>query len=140
MKTLEELSDRLEVQDLITAYSYAVDFHRWDDLDNIFTADSTLDFTATGGEAGDLVTMKHWLARTLAMFGGHQHLVATSQIVIAGDRASARSICHNPMYIDVERRQQVVFVGVWYLDEFVRTEAGWRILSRRQQKAYMQSL
>ena len=31
MATVEELSDRLEIQDLITAYSYAVDFHRFDD-------------------------------------------------------------------------------------------------------------
>jgi hypothetical protein len=49
MKSVQELSDRLELQDLITAYSYAIDFHRWDDLDDIFTADARLDFTATGG-------------------------------------------------------------------------------------------
>jgi hypothetical protein len=140
MKSVEELSDRLELQDLITSYSYAIDFHRWDDLDDIFTSDATLDFTATGGEAGDLATMKQWLARTLDMFAGHQHLVATSQIELAGDRATGRSICHNPMYLDVDGKQQVLFVGLWYLDQFVRTDAGWRIAARTQQKGYLHGL
>jgi hypothetical protein len=140
MKSVEELSDRLELQDLITAYSYAIDFHRWDDLDDIFTTDATLDFTATGGEAGDFATMKQWLARTLDMFAGHQHLVATSQIELDGNRATGRSICHNPMYLDVDGKQQVLFVGLWYLDEFVRTDAGWRIAARKQQKGYLHGL
>jgi hypothetical protein len=85
VKTIEELSDRLEIQDLLTAYSYAVDFHRFDDLDAIFTVDATLDFTATGGIAGPLSEVKTWLASVLPHFAGHQHLVATSQVELAGD-------------------------------------------------------
>lgn len=137
---LQELSDRQEISDLITDYSYAIDFHEWDGLDDIFTADATLDLTATGGEAGDLATMKAWLAKTLGMFTGHQHLVATSKITVDGDRASARTVCHNPMYLDRDGQQQVLFVGLWYLDEFVRTPGGWRIESRTQQKGYLHGL
>jgi hypothetical protein len=140
VRTLQELSDRLDIQDLITAYSYAIDCHEWNELDDIFTADATLDFTATGGEAGDLATMKDWLARTLTMFAGHQHLVATSSIALDGDRATGRSVCHNPMYLDVDGRQQVLFVGLWYEDEFVRTALGWRIRARRQRIGYMHGL
>ena len=137
---LQELSDRQEITDLITEYSHAIDFHRWDDLDAIFTADATLDLTATGGESGDLPTMKQWLAKTLGLFTGHQHLVATSKIDLAGDRASAKSVCHNPMYLDRDGTQQVLFVGLWYLDEFVRTPDGWRIGARKQQKGYLHGL
>ena len=135
---LQELSDRQEITDLLTEYSYAVDFHRWDDLDAIFTPDATLDLTATGGESGDIATMKTWLAETLAMFTGHQHLVATSKVELDGDRARAKTICHNPMYLDRDNSSQhVLFVGLWYLDELVRTPDGWRIASRKQQKAYL---
>jgi hypothetical protein len=140
MMSLEELSDRTELQDLITAYSYAIDFHRWDELDDIFTPDATLDFRATGGESGDFATMKQWLARTLDMFTGHQHLVATSQLELRGDSATGRTICHNPMYLDVDGKQQLLLVGLWYLDEFVRTQQGWRIATRKQQKAYLQAV
>ena len=139
--TLEELSDRLEIQDLITAYSYAIDFHRFDDLDAIFTPDATLDFTATGGSAGPLSEMKQWLASVLVHFAGHQHLVATSQVTLDGDRAAARTLCHNPMYLpEKDGVQQLMFVGLWYHDTFARTNDGWRITSRVQEKGYLHGL
>ena len=139
MKSQQELSDRLEIQDLITAYSYAIDFHRFDELDAIFTPDGTLDFTATGGIAGDLASVKEWLASVLANFGGHHHLVATSQVALDGDVATARSICHNPMWFKDEA-QPPLFVGLWYHDTFVRTDGGWRFASRVQQKGYLHGL
>lgn len=138
MASLHELSDRLEIQDLITAYSYAVDFHRFDDLDDIFTADGVLDLTETGGIAGPLPEVKKWLGTVLPNFAAHQHLVATSQVIVDGDTATARSICHNPMVFDADGKQSLLVVGLWYLDEFVRTDAGWRIRTRSQQKAFMQ--
>jgi len=139
VKSQQELSDRLEISDLITAYSYAIDFHRFDELDAIFTADGTLDFTATGGIAGDLASVKEWLASVLPNFGGHHHLVATSQVLLSGDTATARSICHNPMWFKDES-QPPLFVGLWYHDTFTRTADGWRIASRVQQKGYMHGL
>lgn len=141
MKSQEELSDRAEIQELIVDYSYAVDTHSWDDLDAIFTADATLDFRATGGETGDLPTIKAWFAKVLTLFAGHQHLVATSKIVIDGDGATARTLCHNPMWLtEKDGSERVVFVGLWYHDELVRTADGWRITSRRQQKGYLHGL
>jgi hypothetical protein len=139
MASLQELSDRLEIQDLITAYSYAVDFHRFDDLDDIFSADGVLDLTETGGIAGPLPEVKQWLATVLPHFAGHQHLVATSQVTIDGDTATARSICHNPMWF-TDPAQPPLYVGLWYLDDFVRTDAGWRIARRAQRKGYLYGL
>lgn len=139
MRSQRELSDRLEIEDLITAYSYAVDFHEFDELDAIFTPDGTLDFTATGGIAGPLPEVKEWLASVLVHFGGHQHLVATSQIRLDGDSATGRTICHNPMWF-ADGARPPLYVGLWYLDEFVRTAGGWRIVSRVQRKGYMHGL
>jgi hypothetical protein len=139
VKSQQELSDRLEIQDLITAYSYAIDFHRFDDLDAIFTPDATLDFTATGGVAGSLHEIKEWLASVLVHFGGHQHLVATSSVQVAGDAATAKTICHNPMWF-ADPAEPPLFVGLWYVDSFVRTAQGWRISSRVQQKGYLHGL
>lgn len=136
MLTQQELSDRFEIQDLITAYSYAVDFHRFDELDAIFTDDGVLDLTATGGIAGPLPEVKQWLVTVLGHFAGHQHLVATSQVTIRGNVANARSICHNPMWF-ADAAQPPLFVGLWYLDDLVRTAAGWRISRRSQQKGYL---
>jgi SnoaL-like protein len=141
MKSQQELSDRLEIGDLITAYSYAIDFHRFDDLDQVFTPDATLDFTATGGVAGSLPEIKTWLAQALSHFAGHQHLVATTDVVLDGDTATARSICHNPMYRPgPDGGPHVLFVGLWYFDALVRTATGWRIRDRVQQMGYLHGL
>jgi SnoaL-like domain len=139
VKSQQELSDRLEIQDLITAYSYAIDFHQFDELDSIFTPDAKLDFTATGGVAGPLPQIKEWLATVLVHFGGHQHLVATSAVSLDGDAATAKTICHNPMWFS-DAAQPPLFVGLWYLDTFVRTSDGWRMSSRVQQKGYLHGL
>jgi SnoaL-like protein len=136
MKSQQELSDRLELQDLITAYSYAIDFHRFDDLDDVFTPDATVDLTATGGIRGTLPEVKEWLGTVLPSFGGHQHLVATSQVTLDGDTATARTICHNPMWF-TDAADGPMCVGLWYLDSFARTPAGWRITARVQQKGFM---
>ncbi|MGN6608023.1 MAG: nuclear transport factor 2 family protein [Jatrophihabitans sp.] len=136
MTTFEQLADRLALQDLITAYSYAIDFHRFDDLDDLFTPDATLDFTATGGIVGPLPEVKQWLASVLPNFSGHQHLVGTTKVQLTGDAATASSICHNPMYIG----EQVIFVGLWYHDTFARTAGGWRFTARVQQKGYLHGL
>jgi hypothetical protein len=140
MTTLEQLADRLAIQDLITAYSYAIDFHRFEELDELFTPDATLDFTATGGVAGQLPEVKQWLASVLTRFSGHQHLVATSRVRLDGDSAEASSICHNPMYFDQDGTQRLLYVGLWYHDTFVRTGKGWRFTSRTQQKGYLHGL
>jgi hypothetical protein len=139
VKSQQELSDRLEIQDLITAYSYAIDFHRFDDLDEIFTPDATLDYTATGGAAGSLPEIKQWLTSVLTHFGGHQHLAATSLVELDGDTATAKTICHNPMWF-TDAATPPMFVGMWYFDSFVRTTDGWRMTSRMQQKGYLHGL
>ena len=39
MLSLQEISDRLEIQDLLSRYSYAIDERNWDGLDDVFTPD-----------------------------------------------------------------------------------------------------
>lgn len=141
MKSTQELSDRLEIQDQITAYSYAVDFHRWDALDAIFTPDAELDFTASGGEKGDLAHIKDFFERALTSFTGHQHLMGNTAVQLDGDRATSQTMCHNPMYLaDKDGAQKVIFVGIWYHDEWRRTDDGWRISKRAQQLGYFHGL
>jgi SnoaL-like domain len=43
MLSLEEISDRLEIQQLLVDYSSAIDQRRFDDLDRVFTPDAYID-------------------------------------------------------------------------------------------------
>ncbi len=133
MLSLQEVSDRMEIADLITRYSSAIDRRAWDDLDPLFTADAVLDYTETGGIKGTLPEHKAYNAEVLPMFKGTQHLMALPVVEVDGDTATARTICFNPMVVD---DQHVFFVGLWYVDRLVRGETGWRFAERVEERSY----
>jgi hypothetical protein len=43
MLSLEKISDRLEIQQLLVDYSTAIDQHQFDDLDKVFTPDAYIE-------------------------------------------------------------------------------------------------
>jgi hypothetical protein len=141
-KSLQELSDRLEIQDLQSAYSHAIDTRDFDALDRVFTPDAFIDYTAFGGSAGGLEETKGFLRKALAMFGGFQHMVATSQVKLAGNRASAKTICWNPMVTKSRApgEPHVFFCGLWYHDEYLRTLDGWRMTRRVEEKSFTHNM
>ena len=134
MLPLQEISDRLEIGDLIARYSDVVDSRRWDELDALFTADAVLDYTATGAIRGSLAEVKAFLAEMLPAFQKTQHLTGASTVHVDGDGARARTACFNPMVVD---GSHVFFVGLWYDDVLVRTAEGWRFAERVQEQAYV---
>lgn len=137
MLAAEQMSDRLEIQDLFTRYCFAIDERDWNALDEMFTPDAQIDYTATGGSAGSLSEMKEWLNTALSPFAMSQHMVSLPRLEISGDRATSRMILFNPMGMDDgQGNVSTFFVGVWYHDELVRTGSGWRIARRSQKLAY----
>jgi hypothetical protein len=139
MLSLAEISDRLEVQQLLIDYSTAIDQRRFDDLDRVFTPDAYIDYRAMGGIDGRYPDVKAWLAQVLPNFPAYAHLLGNFDVRIsrspAGDAASSRTLCFNPMVLGGESKQ-VLFCGLWYDDEFVRTADGWRMSSRVQTKCF----
>lgn len=136
MLTLQQLSDRAEIQDVITRYAYAIDDRNWDDLDHVFTPDAIIDYSEVGGPIGTLDETKAFLGQSMTNFPAYQHLSTTSEIIISGDTARARTILFNPMVMNHEGAERVFFIGLWYRDELVRTAQGWRIQHRREQKSW----
>jgi len=141
MKSLEELSDRLEIQDLLVAYSHAIDFQRWDELDDVFIQDAFIDYTAFGGPSGKYPEIKEFLRTTMPMFSSYYHMISTSKVVVDGDTATGVTVCHNPMVMPLPDGGEQVFVcGLWYHDTYVRTPVGWRISERVEQKTYVDNM
>jgi hypothetical protein len=134
----QEISDRLEIQDLLTAYSHALDRRRWDDLDALFTPDAVVDYTATGAIRGTVAELKAYLEQVMPMMVSYQHLVGTTALEISGDVAEGRTICFNPMVIDMgpDKGPRVFLCGLWYRDRFQRTPDGWRIAERVEELSY----
>lgn len=138
--SLQEMSDRMEIQELLTDYSHALDSRDWAGLRSLFTDDAVIDYTAMGGPHGGPDHVVDWLRETMHHMLGYQHLVATSKIALDGDGATGRTICFNPMVLDVGRdgtpARHVFFCGLWYVDRFVRTRSGWKIAERREERSY----
>jgi hypothetical protein len=137
MMSLQEISDRLEIQDLFARYSFAIDERDWDALDRVFTPDAWIDYTESGGEKGGYPQMKRWLALALKRFPTYQHLAATSRIDLDGDTATSRTILFNPMvHPAADGTPQTFFIGLWYRDRLVRTPEGWRIAERHEDMSW----
>jgi SnoaL-like domain len=135
MLSLAEISDRVEIQQLLVDYSTAIDQRRFDDLDNVFTADAYIDYTALGGIEGRYPEVKQWLSQVLPNFPLYAHMLGNFSVRVDGDTASSRVICFNPMVLAGDT-DKILFCGLWYDDEFVRTPEGWRMTRRVESKCF----
>ena len=138
MMSLEESADRLALQQLAIEYANAIDAGQWDRLDDVFSPDAWIDYSAVGGLAAPYPEIKAWLAESLKMFGSYTHFVGNFAYAINGDVASGQVACINPMVLPglIPGLKRTMIVGVWYQDEYVRTPSGWRIQRRSEKKAY----
>ena len=66
--SLQEISDRFEITDLMVRYSHAVDTRQWDALAEIFSADAVIDYTAMGGPRGGVAEIAEFLSSTMPRF------------------------------------------------------------------------
>ncbi|WP_420429149.1 nuclear transport factor 2 family protein [Algiphilus sp.] len=137
MLSLQALSDRAEIEAVMVQYVNAIDTRDFEALTAVFTADAWIDYTAMGGIKGAFPEVKAWLAQVLPHFPAYYHLIGNVAITVEGDAARSRSACFNPMTVRLEDgTEQTFFLGLWYHDRWQRTEAGWRITERVEEKCF----
>ncbi|WP_188062424.1 nuclear transport factor 2 family protein [Sphingobium sp. KCTC 72723] len=134
--TVQEMSDRFEIQDLIVGYCYAVDSRDWDAMDQFFTADAVIDYSEMVGVVGSLTEIKAFLSASLTPILAFQHAVSTTRYDIDGDRAQTKTVCTNPMTVSDGTAADTLVFGLWYIHDYVRTADGWRISRLYEQKCY----
>jgi 3-phenylpropionate/cinnamic acid dioxygenase small subunit len=141
MLSQQELSDRFEIQDLVFHYADLIDSKQIERLrDDIFTADVYIDYSVFGGSVGDLEETLTFLKASLTseLFPHSQHLNANVQVQLQGDTATGRVMCFNPMEMNIgEDKTHTFFLGLWYVDEYRRTDQGWRICRREEVKSWV---
>jgi 3-phenylpropionate/cinnamic acid dioxygenase small subunit len=134
--TLQELADRIEIDDLLTRYATGLDAKDWELWSSCFTPDAFIDYTAAGGIKGALPEVRQWLAQVMAGFPVTQHLVTNKAVHIDGDTATCRSCLFNPMGVPDKDSLMFFFEGGYYRDTLVRTAAGWRIRERIEEPTF----
>jgi hypothetical protein len=134
--TIQEISDRFEIMDLLTDYCTAIDSKDIEALDIIFTDDARIDYSKAGGPNANLKTIKKFLNENLGDLP-RQHMISNYKIQINGDSADVRCLCHNPLELPKQGDMlEVAFWGLWYDDKLIRTSRGWRIKEKVTQPCY----
>ncbi|MGI9283955.1 MAG: nuclear transport factor 2 family protein [Pseudomonadales bacterium] len=100
---IQLLADHFEISNLLLDVAAAIDNNDIAVLNDVFTANAVVEHSS-------------WVHTT------SQHQVCNAEIVIDGDTALGRTLCHNPNRIGGE--------NLYYADKFQRTDKGWRIIER----------
>ncbi|MCP4222600.1 MAG: nuclear transport factor 2 family protein [Actinomycetia bacterium] len=129
--SLEQLSDRQDIIDVLFAYCRAIDDNRPDDVITMFTDDCEYDY---GGDHGLFSTKDHaymfFRAGTDKIYKRSAHYVSNIEVSFSGpDRADSIA------YVNAWHEFNDDISNAWffgrYVDHFVRTGDGWRIAGRR---------
>jgi hypothetical protein len=138
---LQQLSDRAEIQELLTRYCHAIDENDWPTLDNIFTDDTECDYSQFGGPRCDKKGLIEFLSGFVGSIAGSQHTISTMTIDLAADTAKVRTAAQVMLIMPDENGvNQINVSGLWYHDTVVKTTQGWRIKQRTLKYAWASGL
>jgi 3-phenylpropionate/cinnamic acid dioxygenase small subunit len=134
-RSLQDILDRLDVQDVLFRYARALDTRDWELLRSCFQPDVVATYDELGEQQG-YDAVEQLCRRALEPLAATQHLIGNVEVFLDGD--NARSRCNlQSMHVRSRRDGDDNFIvaGV-YLDELRRTADGWRIARRRLQRVW----
>lgn len=127
--TLETLLDRAQIEDVLMAYTSALDERDWAALEYVFAPEASADYGVVGefhGRPAVIEVVRDFLQRC----GPTQHLLGNIRSTVQGDEAQARC------YIQATHAGVGLHLGqtmtLWgeYRDLLERRAQGWRIVHR----------
>ena len=127
---LQNISDRIEIEELLVRYSRAIDYRNFEELEGIFTEDAEFDAGGLGKPVGP-AAIRAMIEGTLTGLDATQHLVAKSLIEIDGDTAEVRTYLFSQHIRKDAPGVDYYMLGAEYCDRARRTPEGWRLTYRR---------
>ena len=126
---VSEYEDKAEITELVNLYAFALDSHRWDLFDRIFTDDVRADY----GPGAEWLTLGDFVSAFVDIHQKHdchQHTMMGHLVHVDEDKAYAFTY-GNWLLIRHAAEGGPTWRGTgWYDDELVRTDRGWRIKHR----------
>jgi len=124
--------DYRAIEQLLYRYAWMVDRRKWELMDEVFSADGTIDYASTGGPgAMPYRAALEWLDRALKPWPLNLHHITNIAVEVDGDRGQSRCYFTAPMGRPGKGGGQDVITNAgFYLDTLVRTQQGWRIAAR----------
>src|SRR4051794_25767213 len=129
-----EPGDHVEIRDLLARYMRAMRLHDVDLMDDVFTADAVIDYTAIGGSKTSWAGPRAWGGGMIAV----EHFILSVGDVSPtfaddGQTATVESTW-NGVFVAAPDVPPLLIFGT-YDDELVRPADGWRISARADHPA-----
>lgn len=126
---MDETADRVAIMDVLARYNRGLDRCDLELLRSVWAPGAVTDFGFNGADA------QQWAEATVTSlrknFLRTQHMLGQMLIDLDGDRATAETYCRAYHEFEGNDGPEEMTVGGRYLDDLVRTSAGWRIARRR---------
>jgi hypothetical protein len=131
----EEVADRLAIRETLAWYMRAMRDKNVDGMDDVFTADAFIDYSAIGGTPGVWSDVKPWLRGMVVPVEFFSLYVGDvfPTFDATRDHATVESTWHG-VFVAAPGAVPLIVYGS-YVDEFVRTDDGWRICRRQDRPA-----
>jgi len=127
--TIEEMLDRVEINDLLVRYCGALRSKDLSLLDEVFSPDAVIDYTRIGGDRTGVEATKTWLSTLLDAITRFDLYVGDSEFEFAADRSSATvSTTWHGLFVPAND-DPVLQVYGHYVDRLIHTDV-WRIAER----------
>lgn len=134
---LQQLTDRLEINELLCRYAHALETKDWALLTGCFTEDARVDYSASGGVHGTRDEAVEFLSQTIPLFSATFFMITNAQVSIDGDGATGRAHFQTTMLLGERGAAKYLVAAGYYVDRFRRTEAGWRIAERVEEPVFI---
>lgn len=126
--------DVFEIRNVIARYMRAMRIRDVDLMDDVFTPDAVVDYTAIGGSRSSWSETKPWLTGMIAV---ELFMLYVGDVYVTfdddGDGARVETSWHG-VFVAAPDVPPLTIYGT-YDDTFVRTPAGWRITARTDRPA-----
>ena len=129
--SLEEVSDKLEITEVLYRYAHALDSRDRKLLREVFVEDALFEIGAGVGDFKGVEAIGDVVTEFLGGLESSQHIISNPVIELDGDRATSRCYLHAQHYLPDQRTGgNTLEIGGTYHDRLVRTAQGWRIEHR----------
>ena len=130
-----QISDQLEITELLNRYARAVDGKDWELYRSVFTDDAYIDYSSAGAVAGSRDEVAGWLSRGFGAIPMSMHYISNVEILEnTGDTARVRAMFYNPMQLP--GMTDLSYCGGYYHHDMVRTPDGWRSRNLREESLW----
>ncbi len=126
---VQALSDRDEIIELRSRYGRALDERDWNLMRTVFAEDATADF-ALGTPFEGIEDIVRGCRSQMDSLDHTQHFMGNHEVELDGDRARGRHKLIGSAFLHTNIGAPTATLYGDYVDEYVRTDQGWRI-SRR---------